>query len=54
MMAARLWWVLGSLWLVRARRRELKAMRLKKKAEEFFQRARNCAGGAACEGDDGC
>lgn len=35
---ARLFWALGQFCLVRARRAELRAMRLKKKAEEFFQR----------------
>jgi hypothetical protein len=37
-MRARLFWFLGQVWLVRARRAELSAMRFKKKAEEFFQR----------------
>ena len=47
-MMARLWWFLGQLWLVRARRSEMKAGRLKKKAEEFFRRIVVEAGG-----DDG-
>ncbi|MDN5789034.1 hypothetical protein [Pseudorhodobacter sp.] len=50
----RFWWVMGQLWLIRARRCELRALRcddlarglaqfkaaerLKKKAEEFFRR----------------
>lgn len=37
-MRARFWWVVGQLWLVRARRHELAARRLKVRAEEFFQR----------------
>ena len=55
-MAARFWWVMGQLWLVRARRAELRgrvammraetrAGALKKKAEEFFQRI---GGGDGC------
>jgi hypothetical protein len=42
---ARLWWFLGQACLVRARRHELRAGVLKKKAEEFFQRIARHQGG---------
>lgn len=41
---ARVWWFMGQIWLVRARRHELKAFALKKKAEEFFRRIGGCDG----------